>query len=289
MSEKTTSVEIISTTENAVSDFNDGIKATERSIWQEVLVSLGSLKLGSGIIIPNTENLGVLRSVQNKLKSIVVNDTYRKRVNKFIGNFDVLKGINDKFLANDPGFNPNSAVLKEVLRSSVNLTKESLLASGIDQQVIQPVANILKDGITSGSSLVEMEGTLRTTILGDANRLGQLERYTSQITRDALNQFSRNYSQSVAASTGMEWYFYSGSVIEDTREYCQERAGKYFHKKEVERVPSQWAGKIPGTNAGNIFINAGGFNCRHTYLPVLINVVPRSVVERNVNNGNFRE
>ena len=133
-----------------------------------------------------------------------------------------------------------------------------------------------------------MENDLRLHILGDNKRLGGLERYTSQITRDALNQFSRNYNQAISVDLGMQWYYYSGTVIEDTRSYCQQRAGKYFHKNEVEQVPAEWSGRISGTNSSNIFINAGGFNCRHLWMPVLINVVPDSVVQRNIANGNYR-
>lgn len=288
MNEKETTREIISETENSVKRFNKGVETTQRSLWQEMLLILTGLKkTADGSIIPNNENLRFFRTVSNRLTNIVVNSDYTKRVNIFTKSFERIRDLNKSFFETVPGFNANSAVLKEVLNSSVSLTKESLLGSGINQAVIGPIDAILKDGITSGSSLVDMEQTLRTTILGDPPGLGNLERYTTQITRDALNQFSRNYSQSVSASTGMEWYFYSGSIIEDSRSYCIERAGKYFHKKEVEQVPSQWKGKIKGTNAGNIFINAGGFNCRHLYQAVLINVVPQSVVRRNTANGNY--
>ncbi len=290
MTEQEVTREILSETEQSVKQFKEGVETTQNSLWREMLLILTGLKKSpDGNILPNTENVRVLRTISNRLTSIVVNNKYVQKVERFMKSFLRIRDLNEDFYSGVPGFNPRSAVLREVLDSSIALTRESLLGSGINQAVIGPIETILKDGITSGSSLVEMEQTLRTTILGDPNRLGNLDRYTSQITRDALNQFSRNYSQSVSASAQMEWYYYSGSIIEDTRSYCQERAGKYFHKKEVEQVPAQWSGKIPGTNAGNIFINAGGFNCRHLWQPVLINVVPRSVIQRNISNGNYVE
>lgn len=288
MSEKEASREVISTTEKAVKQLNTGVKSTQRSIWEQILLLLTRLdKSASGNVIPNSKNVSAYRSIASRLTSVVLNPAYVRRVNIFLGEFDKLREINEEFFEEVDGYNRRSTVLREVLRSSVDLTRESLLGSGISQQVIDPITKIIEQGVTSGSPLVEMEETLRTTILGDPTRLGNLERYTTQITRDALNQFSANYAQSVAASVEMEWYFYSGTIIEDTRSYCEERAGKYFHKKEVENVPSQWPGRIPGTNSGNIYVNRGGFNCRHLWTPVLINVVPRSVIQRNIRNGNY--
>ena len=147
---------------------------------------------------------------------------------------------------------------------------------------------LLEQGITTGIAFDDLEEAVRLDIVGNDERLGRFERYTKQITRDALNQFSRNYVSSVSSEYGMEWYYYDGSIIDDTRSYCRKRAGKYFHKKEVEDSASeQWSGKIPGTTKTSIFIYAGGFSCRHAYIPVLINVVPKSVVNRNIRNKNY--
>lgn len=288
MAEKRTSRNIIRITEEAVKKFLDGVSTTQRGILRRINGTLRNLELTKeGAIKPNTANIRLLRTIRADLSNIVVDNAYKKRVNTYLGNFDKIKKETDLLYASTAGFNPNRQVFKEILRSSVDLTKNSLLEAGINQNVINPVIDILNQGITSGSQIAEMEETLRTAIVGDSSRLGNLERYTSQITRDALNQYSSNYNESISGDLNMEWYFYSGTIIEDSRDYCIERAGKYFHKKEVEDVPSQWAGRIPGTNSSTIFTYRGGYNCRHLYLPVLINVVPKSVIQRNIANGNY--
>ena len=285
MAEKSTSRNIIRITEEAVKKFLSGVATTQKGILRRVNGLLRNLETSGQNINPNQANIRELRKIRVELPSLVVDNAYKKRVDQYLRNFDKIR--NETNALYGASINPNSQVLKEVFNSSINLTRNSLLEAGINQNVINPMIDILNNGITTGSNIDEMEETLRTLIVGDQQRLGGLERYTTQISRDALNQFSGNYNQAISANLNMEWYFYSGTIIEDSRSYCIERAGKYFHKKEVEEVPQQWSGRIPGTNSANIFTNRGGYNCRHIYLPVLIDVVPRDVIERNIRNGNY--
>ena len=288
MAEKQTSRNIIRITEDAVKKFLAGVATTQKGILRRVNGTLRQLELKAGAILPNQFNIRLKRELEADLPSLVVDNAYKARVDTYLRNFDKIKRESDSlFKATLAGFNSNKQVYKEILNDALSLTRKSLLETGINSNVIDPIINIVNSGITSGAQISDMEETLRTQIIGDQNRLGGLERYSSQITRDALNQYSANYNESVSGTENMEWYFYSGTIIEDSRSYCIARAGKYFHKKEVEKVPQQWDGRIPGTNSSNIFINRGGFNCRHLYLPVLINVVPKDVIERNIRNGNF--
>jgi hypothetical protein len=44
---------------------------------------------------------------------------------------------------------------------------------------------------------------------------------------------------------------------------------------------------MPDTTADTIFINAGGFNCQHSLLPLSIFAVPKEDVERAITGGFF--
>ena len=83
--------------------------------------------------------------------------------------------------------------------------------------------------------------------------------------------FNREYLQTISEDLGMRHYLYQGTIIGDTRQFCQSRAGKYFTKEEVERWASQtWDGKMAGTNSTTIFSYAGGYNCRHKLWPISV-------------------
>lgn len=63
--------------------------------------------------------------------------------------------------------------------------------------------------------------------------------------------------------------------MDTTRPFCKARAGKFFHRSEVEAWASMdWAGKMAGTDARTIFVTRGGYNCQHSLLPVSKFAVP---------------
>jgi hypothetical protein len=277
--------------EAASDGFVAGTKSTERSVYNSILAIVKDLSLyPNGTIKPTQANIKILRNVRNSMESIILTKAYRSKVDSYLGTFDDLKGINDTyFAAIATAFKASTPIYEEVLAQSISLTKKSLLDSGINQFVIDPVEKLLTQNITGGGMYNDLVEQLRTVILGDAERLGGLSRYASQITRDALNQYSRNYQQAITLDLGFEWFFYSGQLVADSRSYCIEREGKYYHKNEVmDSASGTWSGKIPGTNSSSIFTYCGGFSCQHNYLPVYLEQVPENVVQRNIDNGNFK-
>lgn len=271
--------------------FAKGVTSTQKDVYNKVLAILKDLALNPDGTIKTTQaNIKILREVRMSMESIILTDAYKKRVNDYLGGFDDLKATNDAYFSVlSTAFVPNKVVYEEILSQSIALTKKSLLESGVNQFVIDPVDKLLTQNITSGGFFADMVESMRAMILGDKERLGGLERYASQITRDSLNQYSANYQQSITSDLGFEWFYYSGQLVSDSRSYCIEREGKFYHEKEVEKSSSlQWAGKIPGTNSSSIFIYRGGFSCQHSYLPVDISQVPKDVIDRNIANGNFK-
>lgn len=291
MAALSTGEKIATITEAYSNAFAKGVTSTQRDVYNKVLAILKDLALNPDGTIKTTQaNIKILREVRTSMESIILTDAYKKRVNEYLGGFDDLKDTNDAYFSVlSTAFVPNKVVYEEILSQSIALTKKSLLESGVNQFVIDPVDKLLTQNITSGGFFADMVEGMRVMILGDKERLGGLERYASQITRDSLNQYSRNYQQSITSDLGFEWFYYSGQLVRDSRSYCIEREGKFYHEKEVEKSSSlQWAGKIPGTNSSSIFTYAGGYNCDHTYLPVDISQVPKEVIERNIANGNFK-
>ena len=94
----------------------------------------------------------------------------------------------------------------------------------------------------------------------------------------------------------IEFYCYSGSCIATTRDFCLERANKYFHYKEImDWAIEDWEGKHLKTNEKTIFKYVGGYckqgdkneKCQHTLMPVSQFSVPKDVLRRNMDKGYF--
>jgi len=109
------------------------------------------------------------------------------------------------------------------------------------------------------------------------------------VAHDQFAIADRSYTSAVSDEIGAEWFKYSGDTIESTRQFCEVRHNKFYYYKEIEGwADGNWDGKIPGTNDKTIFSTAGGYNCRHSIIPVSIFAVPKKDIERNIDNGNFK-
>lgn len=199
-----------------------------------------------------------------------------------------------------PDFDESKKIFAEIVDLSKVAAIENLLESGVDANFIEPMIERLKVGVMSGSNVSDLIEELRLFIKGNNEVLGTLTRYVTQVSHDSLIQFNRVYHNAIAEATGFEFFRYVGTRIRDTRPFCIEFLNDYFHKKEVEQLgrginpqtgqpltQEQLQGRIRGTNASNIFTNAGGWNCRHEFTAINTQFVLKDVLKRNVRKGNI--
>lgn len=292
--------------ESEVTKFLAGVDKSESGIFNRMLSIVKELETNpDGSIKQTVKNLKLLASVRKTIENEVITDAYIKRVGTLNNQFPAIAQLNNGYFKGiEAAFNPNKELFKEIVKNSIASTSASLLDSGIDENVINPIVRIVDDSVTSGSTFSDMVDELRLVIKGDEERLGQLRRYSQQITQDALNQFNASYNETIARDLDLEWYFYSGGRRKTSRPFCKKYAGRYFHKKEVEDFGKRidldgtglcggstktnlCTGRIKGTNSSNIFRYRGGYNCKHIYKPTLIDSVPKRVVTRNIEKGYF--
>ena len=157
-------------------------------------------------------------------------------------------------------------------------------------EFLEPIRVQLETSVTTSQTMKGAIQGMNDFVLGTEKFEGALTRYTKQIAFDAFAFADRKYTQTVSEDLGLVWRLYSGGLISDTRVFCQQRNGKIFHIKEVEKwgtVPAEWQGRVNTTNPSNIFTFLGGWNCRHSIMPVGETQVPPSVLERNKSLGNI--
>jgi predicted ABC-type ATPase len=287
-----------------VARFIEGVDKSQNGIFNRLLGVVKGIETNDqGDIKQTVKNLKLLANVRKTIENEILTDAYKKRVASLENQFPAISSLNNgyfKFI--DASFDPNRELYKEVIKTSISATRASLLESGVSENVINPIVNIVNDSVTSGSTFADMVDELRVIIKGDEERLGQLMRYSKQITQDALNQFNAGYNETIAKDLDLEWYFYSGGRRRTSRPFCKKYAGRYFHKKEVEDFGKRidldasnlcggkkdlCQGRVKGTNSSNIFRYRGGYNCKHIYKPTLIDSVPNNVINRNIEKGYY--
>lgn len=275
---------LIGIIEGAIEDFQKKVPSIQARIFDDLQEQLQQLKTSNGKVLANVENLKIIAKIKNRLESIIMDDRYIAEVQKFLQAFEhVGTFYNDYFASFNEKFKP-SKTIPIIKQMSIDATINSLSEAGIISNIIEPIADILRTNITTGGSIADLNNQLRNHITTNETGEGKLERYSKQITTDALNQYSANYNQAIASDLGLEWFMYVGSNLTTTRPWCLAMTKlKYVHVSQLpkilkgfvgdEKVPLSPktglpGGMIPGTNVNNITVYRGGYNCGHQLVAV---------------------
>jgi hypothetical protein len=276
-------------------DLVAGIKQDVESLETKLFASLSDFISGlekdkAGNIKPNKANIKKLSTLNSYLNNAIVDDAYLKKVNEYIKSLEESQAlIAEYFKASDVGYKDDMAFNKVINDALLNPIKNTLTQEGLSQNVNTQIQKSITNSIVGGYKSTQALSELSLLVIGNKEKQGLLSRHIDQVATDATNQYVATYYEVIGSDLGLEFYLYEGSKKDTTREFCQQRYGKYFHKKEIQAWGniSSWAGRIPTTNSANIFIYRGGYNCRHQPIPVSTVIVPKDVIERNIANGNY--
>jgi hypothetical protein len=294
--------DILKKIDAAISKFQKRIPAIQRAIFADLEDYLKKLDTSNGRIKTTVANLRIINSIKSRLQKIILSPEYIRDVKEFAKAFNEITVLQNEYWRQvESSFKPKT-FLKEVRNQAIADTVRNLTESGIGATISEQIATILRNNITAGGSYSELTRQLRESILDTANE-GSLQKYTKQITTDAINQYNAQYTQAVSSDLGFEWFAYQGSDILTTRPFCDAMTDfRYFH---ISRVPDLLKAKdlyymkdgkktkvpiydktklphgmIPGTNSANFFVNRGGYNCGHQIRPVSAALVPADIKEQ---------
>jgi hypothetical protein len=277
--------------------FSKEVIRVQQELYNKLVGVLRTLELDSdGYILQTSSNRAILRKAEGIFDDVIKNSVYTDAVNDHVSNIPEIESLNQKYFETvDKFFKPNRVFLKELRTQVIRDVNTFALNDGLIANVKIPLNQILNQNINSGGSFAGFLDQLRNFISGDGRTQGKLLSYSRTFLTDALFNYSRAYQQGVTRDLDLEFYLYQGGITEGgkgssgTRDFCLERMGNYYHHKEIEAwAAEEWAGKRQGTTESSIFIFAGGWNCKHSLIPVSETIVPKIVIDRNVENGNYR-
>lgn len=287
---------ILSTIDEAISKFQGAIPGIQKLVFEELQPLLKELQVKNGKLLNNVENLKLIGSLKNKLEKIIINAEYKQSVNGFIDSFTNVSNLNNEYFAQfNNKFKPKKtlAIIKDL---TVEATINDLVGQGLSSNIIAPIQKILQQNITTGGSYAEFQEVLRNHILTNDTGEGTLQRYTKQITTDAINQYNAQYGEIVAQDLQFNWGRYIGSNITTTRQFCTLLVEKeWVHKSELpaiikgeidgeqcklSKTTGLPLGMIPDTNADNFKVRRGGYNCGHQFFWVPDSSVPKELLSK---------
>lgn len=169
------------------------------------------------------------------------------------------------------------------------IAEDSFLDSAITLQPLkQKIQNEFFKAANGSQSVEVLKDNIRTISIGDAKKQGVLENHMNTFVNDSVNQVSNNVNSIYADELGFDAFFYSGSAIKTTRDFCTERIGKVITRQEALKwgtsqdnlggYTNKSQGQFAGKNAGyNPLVDIGGHNCRHhlNWIPNELAVIER--------------
>lgn len=295
--------EILTEQANRLTDIPDkfltATQRAEKELLAELIELLGTLETKNGQFVPSTKNLRITNEIVERMRRVFTTGEYGKAVAEFASQFDEQAVTNTLYFeqAFDEFKIPELAItaVERARNNAVNL----LMNSEATASFFAPLRDILEEAIINGARYKDVLETLEPLFSGKDG--GKIKTYSSQIAYDAFAIADAEYINLVAKELNIKWRYYSGGEVATTRPFCSERTEKYFYYLEIEGWPEgkkqpgqrspdssgNWEGKIPGTSDKTIYAYRGGYNCRHRMVGVSIRVVPKDVIQRNIQNGNF--
>lgn len=210
--------------------------------------------------IRKTKNNAVRLKANERLRKLVNNDVQKELRELFNKEYAKIKNATDRYFRE---FNPTrkqQIAIKKQNRRLITIFKKRMIAN---IKVNTMISSLLSENIKEGANIKDLRKDMTDFITG-RDRLGVLEHEFWQ--KDGLEQFqvhARSLSQAYSKKLSLDYAIYAGGEILTTREFCDERNGQVFTREEIASWQSEeWQGKKKNHN---IFIDVGGYNCRHEY------------------------
>lgn len=267
-------------------------------LFKETLKLLDELDIQNGRIVASTDNLAKVNQISERLKQTLFGGEYVEAIRSFASEISAQASINNEILAKTLESVSDTALNDAAVKAAQVNTLRLLDESAIDNNLIQPIQEILSNAIITNTSISDAADVLRKSMTGES---ALLTKYAQTYAKDAFATSDRQYAQLIARDNGIEFYRWSGGTVSDTREFCEERNGKIFHEKEIQAWgnhiktrpqfvrPTQspiyetkggikiyWEGMNYDTNSSTIMSFCGGYNCNHVLVPVATEYVPKA-------------
>ena len=283
MSAKELAAEIEATINSTIEAFSAEIEDFQGYLDRRLLAVLKNMELDSeGYIKQSAANRRVLNDAENLIYDLLPGEKYTSIVSSALRVIPALDALNsDYFTTINEGFDAGKNFISSLQKQTIKSIESNLLQDGLTAAIKNPLVDILNQNVNSGGQFSGFLDQVRNFIEGDNDVEGRILSYSRTFLSDALFDYSRAFQQAMVNDLRLEWYAYVGGIMDKTREFCAERVGRYFHQKEVELWANEdWQGKRSGTTESSIFIYCGGYNCRHSLVPVHTSIVPAEDIKR---------
>lgn len=258
---------------------------------------VAQMDIVDGNLVFSERNIQLIEQLGVELQGVVVDSGYVDALTKYASEFNKQATINNQYFYKViDSFTPES-IYQTVLAQSQKNAITLLSNDAITTQIISPIKDTLLASVTNQGSFNDVLKNIQEIATNTETSDGLLTRYVKRVAYDAFAVSDRQYTKTVAENLELVFYKYQGGEVEDTRCFCDERHGNFYHKKEIQdwgvgkgvgKCGFPWQGMNSATNSDTIFSFVGGYRCLHSLTPVATSSVPNKWIQRAKNLGYYK-
>lgn len=254
-------------------DFVNHIEGLQDDWLEAIEKKLKQFDRKNGRFVGSENANKLILELKRELKKIVDNSDYESGVDEFLHNFSDID-TNIKMIQKEfNGIGIRHTFASDGKKAIINSVRENLLGVGIDERFITPVKKALFSHVNLGSTVIDTEKQLRIMIVGEKGQHGMLDRWAGQVARDSMQQYEGYVNQKIKDEYELNATMYVGSLVTDSRAQCKRWVKKEIImdkdlEKEIAWAKTNGSGMIPSTTPETFAVTRGGWNCRHTAIPV---------------------
>ncbi len=260
--------------EDLLSGLDKRLKTAERELFRLILADvLPKFSAPDGILTASARNLARLSLIDDVVAQFE-RDAARNLALRFADELLEVAGKNAEYYLKT-GFDRAKvqaiAADTSLIRAKIGLDEAGgLVADGYLARLAKSEAlrdrlrDFVVESFATKQTLADFTRGMKNLIEGSSETEGALRNYWRQYAYDSYNAVREVSNLHYANELGLEWFVYTGGVIQTTRRFCEKRNRKVFSRKEAEGWVNDPDLIDKATkNQYKPLIDRGRYNCRH--------------------------
>jgi len=222
-------------------------------------VFIPSLDIDNGRIKNTNANLLKIKKA-SKLRAFLKNVINLSLLDYYDKEFSKTQSNSIKYFN---GFSPTQAATSRISTRGNTFVDTFLDSLFENNTVFSNLQTTLRNGATTGQRVSDLTQLMNDQITGKGKKFGLLTSYHYNNGFNEFQDYARDLDNQFSKELNLNYAIYAGGEIKTTRHFCDEHNGKIYTREEIEDLgQTEWQGK---KDNNNIFIDAGGYNCRHNW------------------------
>lgn len=270
---------ILSLIDDSIDFMETDMVDVQKKLEEYLIESLLLFEITKGKFVSGQKYSDEINKIEKGMNKILEGKKYTGAIEQYLNELDDIQDANVKLQKKYNDLEVEVSKLSPARKFVYEQANHYLTGKGLDEQYVQPIKYLLMQQVTSGASITESKKMIHKWATGEltdgeltmGRQTPNLQKYSTQIARDTSFQFNGVINQIIAEEYDLDKFIYVGNLVKDSRPLCK-------HLVDLDRpidfdelpplIKKYPTGLYKGTTKDNFVVYRGGYNCRHTVVPI---------------------